>query len=107
MGNHHPPGRWPRPLLDRGPRRTQGHEVPSPRISAWHRRRTAEPARAAPGTPAPQADPQRPHRTPTLHAPLDNTTSISAGRDRLEGLRTGAIDERDGVGEDVVLGVRE
>jgi chaperonin GroES len=29
--------RWRRPLLDRGPRRTQGHEVPSPRIgrSAW------------------------------------------------------------------------
>src|SRR4051794_6404773 len=80
MGNHQPPGRWPRPLLDRGPRRTQGHEVPSPRISAWHRRRTAEPARAAPGTPAPQADPQRPHRTPTPHAPLDNTTSISAAR---------------------------
>ena len=44
MGNHRPPGRWRRPLLDRGPRRTQGHEVPSPRISAWHRRRTAEPA---------------------------------------------------------------
>ena len=30
-----PPGRWRRPLLDRGPRRTQGHEVTSPRISAW------------------------------------------------------------------------
>src|SRR3954452_17583980 len=32
---------------------------------------------------------------------------VLAGRDRLEGLRAGAIDERDGVGEHVVLGVRE
>jgi hypothetical protein len=68
--------RWRRPLLDRGPRRTQGHEVPSPRISAWHRRRTAEPARAAPGTPAPQTEPSAQLRTPTPHADLNR------GRDR-------------------------
>jgi transposase InsO family protein len=27
--------RWRRPLRDSGPRRTQGHEVPNPRMSAW------------------------------------------------------------------------
>jgi hypothetical protein len=70
MGNHQPSGRWPRPLLDRGPRRTQGHEVSSPRISAWQRHRHADPALAPPREPRLDQQTQHTHSGANSPRPL-------------------------------------